>query len=58
MKILKLKTRSLKEQNYVPQGLQEHCTVEALPMLFLLLLADTIMEKALDLVSQLKPLSA
>jgi len=58
MKILKLKTRSLKEQNYVPQGLHEHCAVEALPMLFLLLLADTIMEKALDLVSQLKPLSA
>lgn len=33
---------SLKEQNSVPQDLQEHCAVEALPMLFLLLLADTI----------------
>jgi len=30
----------LKKQNSVPQGLQEHCAVEALPMLFLLLLAE------------------
>lgn len=58
MKKFKFKNRSLKEQNSIPQGLQERCAVEALPMLFLLLLADTIMEKTLDLVSQLKPLSA
>ena len=30
----------MKKQNSVPQGLQEHCAVEALPMLFLLLLAE------------------
>jgi len=37
----------LKKQNSVPQGLQEHCAVEALPMLFLLLLAETINGKGI-----------